>query len=584
MDSFFERLTRSQTARSVLVYLGVGWLVLQVVDVLDSLVGLPTGMVRGALGLLVVGLAVVLVTAVAADLGRPGVRRTGVLRFFTWRNAALGGVGAFALWGAVAAAWLGFARLPAEGGVDGGSPRVVAVLPLDNLSADAEATEYFVAGVHEQLIAELAKIPALRVISRTSVMPYRNPAESLGEIATALGADAVVEGSVRMTEERARVTIQLIDAATDQHLWADDFDHAMGDLLDMQSAVAVRVAESLHATLTPETRDRLRRPPTTDPEAQRLYLQGRHIYQTRPGDLSVAIERYREALAIDPDFALAWAGLAEAWLSSAHFGTDPHVAFPKADSAALQALARDPGLSEAHTSLADTRFHYDWNWEAAERGFVRALELNPSHSTGHWFYGGFLAARGRFDEAVRALRRAQEMDPVAPWPYAFGASILYWGRRYDEAEAEALRALEISPDFPWALGALGWIHLARGEAAEAVGFFERAVEEGGPLLPGLASALAAAGREDEARAILARMEAAAAERYVPPYGRAFIHTALGETDAALDRLEEATRTRDAALIWVAVDPAFDPLRGERRFRAVLERMGLEEAAARLAAR
>ncbi len=496
---------------------------------------------------------------------------------FTWRNAILGGVGALALWGVVAAVWL-IGQGTVTGAVTESEPRVLAVLPFDNLLPEPEEQAWLVAGLHEQVIHEIQRlgIPGLRVISRTSVLPLDRSEMTVPEIAERLQADMLLEGSVRGDGTRLRTTIQLIDAATDHHEWSQEFDASLdGGFLDAQAEVAARVARTFTAGAAGVASSVGVRPATANGEAMRAYLQGRYLWKNLgapPGEGAMA--RFREAVELDPDFALAWAALAEAWLAAAHFGTPPDQAFPRADSLAVQALARDPELAEAHIALADTRFHYDWNWTGAERGFRRGLELNPSHATGHWFLAGLLAALGRTDEAVPLLEAAQRLDPASVIAYAFGARVLYWGRRYDAAGAQAAEALALAPTHPYALGALGFIRLAEGRVEDGVRAFERSVAVSPKFLPGLALALGRAGRMVEAREVVARVEAAAAERYVAPYERAFAHVGIGDHDRALELLEEALETRDAELIWLAVEPAFDPIRDDPRFRAVLETMGL----------
>lgn len=578
----------SGPAGVALAYVGASWVLIQVVESFDQLLdGLPDSLIRGALVLLVVGFPVVVTTAwVQQRSGRERVSAAGLLGLFTWRNAALGGVGALALWGAVAAVWLAaFGGAATRSGPDAGDTRVLAVLPFDNLLPDGDEQGWLVAGLHEQVIHELAALPDLRVISRTSVLSYADTELSVPEIGERLGADLVLEGSVRGDGDRIRTTLQLIDAASDQHEWSREYDAPIGDLLEVQSMVAGEVAEGFGSATGSGTRARPRGPSTDDPEALRAYWRGRYLWQNvgaPPGEQTTAL--FRRAVEIDPDFALAWAALAEAWLNSAHVGTPPDVAFPRADSMAVQALARDPDLAEAHVALADTRFHYDWNWEGAERGFRRGLELNPSHATGHWFYAGLLAALGRGDEAAAQLERARAVEPLAAITDAFGARVLYWDRRFDEAEETARRALELNSSHFYALGALGFIHLQQGEPAEAVDALRRSVEMSPKFRSGLALALARAGREVEAREIVDRLEAEAAEGYLSPYERAFAHVGLGDHDRALELLEEATETRDAELIWIAVEPAFDPLRSEPRFQAILREMGLDAVGAEVADR
>lgn len=477
----------------------------------------------------------------------------------------------------VVAVWSAVRSAPegpvADSGRDG--PAVLAVLPFENLIPDGESESWVVAGLHEQVIHELMQLPDLRVISRASVLPYLDSDLSKQQIAEQLGAHIVLDGGVRRDGSRLRATLQLTDAASGQLVWSEEFDATLGeDFIETQTEVALRVARTLTAALPPARRS-WSVGASTEPDALRAYLRGRYLWKnlgSPPAEQAATL--FRQALEIDPDFALAWASLAEGSLASAHFGVPPHVAFPRADSAAVQALAREPDLAEAHIALADTRFHYDWNWEAAERGFRRGITLKPSHATAHWWYAGLLAARGRSDEAVEQIERARILDPLSPIVDAFGARVLYWGREYDAAEERARHAIELAPNSFYAWGILGFTHLQQGRPEDALAAFRRSVELSDKFLPGLAVALARTGRTTEAFAVVARLEAMAAERYVAPYERALAYLAVGRRDKALDLVEEATRTRDAELIWIGVDAAYDDLRGEPRFEDVLRRMDL----------
>lgn len=461
------------------------------------------------------------------------------------------------------------------------------MLPFDNLLPDARDQQWLVDGLHDQVIHEIQRLnlPGLRVLSRTSVMPYADSDLSLPEIARRLKADAVLEGSVTAEDGRLHTIMQLIDAATDHHRWSNEYDASLDESFhEARVAIATRIAQSFIEAPDSAIRRRIASGPTGDPEAQRAYLRGMYLYGQMGAPVAAqAREYFTRAVELDPDFALAWAALAEDWLSSAHFGTPPDVAFPNALAAAIQATTRDPDLAEGHVILADSRFHYDWAWEEAEREFLEGIRLNPSHSTGHWFYAGLLGALGRFDEAAAQLEHARRMDPVNPITEAFGGRVMYWGRRYDDAEARVRAALDLAPGNFYAWGTLGFIHLARGEVDGAVDAFRRSTELSPKFMSGLAMALARAGEADEARAIAQRLDAMAEERYVAPYERSFAWVGLGDHDRALDLIEQATESRDAELIWIAVEPAFDPIRDRPRFQAVLERMGLADVGRRTAA-
>lgn len=563
-------------------YAGAAWLLIEVVATFHDLGWLPMALVNGALVLVFIGFPIVMATAwYQLRSGETAARAPSRLAsLFTWRNAALGGLAAMALWGVGATVWIGTRGLPAAASPEVEAPlRVLAVLPFDNYLPDAEEQQWLVDGLHDQVIHEIQRlhVPGLRVISKTSVIPYADSDLPLPEIADRLGADAILEGSVRRDGDRLRATMQLIDAESDHHRWSEEYNASLEtSFLEVQTSLATRIALAFTDAPEPEIRSQVGEAPTESPEAHRAYMRGLHLYGMMGAPASEqARTLFRKAVELDPDFALAWAGLAHVWLSSAHFGVPPHTAFPEARSAALEAVTADPGIPEGHIILADSRFHYDWDWDGAEAAFQEGLRLNPSLSTGHWFLAGLLAARGRFDEAAARIDQARVVDPLAPIVDSFGGRVLYWGRRYDEAERLVRASLEIQPEGNvYALGTLGFIHLARGEAEAAVTAFRRSTEFSGKFLPGLAMALARAGAREEALAIVERLEARAEQEYVAPYERAFAWVGLEEYDRALHLIEEATKTRDAELIWIAVEPALDPLRDHPRFQAVLRKMGL----------
>lgn len=467
-------------------------------------------------------------------------------------------------------AWLG------DRGTSAVAPEIrsLAVLPLENMTGDP-GQEYFADGMTDALINDLARIGALRVISRTSAMRFKETDLSVPEIAEELDVDAVLEGSVQRSGDRVRISAQLIEAPTDHPVWAETYTRDLGDVLALQSEIARAVAEEVEVALTPEESRRLTESRPVDPTAHEAYLRGRFVLLSRqsPESISDAIEHFERALEIDPGYALARAGLADAHLVFAHFGMRPREALSEAKRHALLALELDPDLAEAHTALADARFHLDWEWEAAESGFRRAIEISPNYSTAHWWYSGLLAALGRHEEAIAEIRRAQELDPLFAGMEAFAVRVYWWAKRPGLARAgvERLRRM-VSPDAPGGLNVYTFhaVELpedlvARMEAARRAG-------EGHPaFLVTLALQHARDGREEAARSTLEGL-APMADRM--PYQIARIHAALGDSDGTLEWLERAAELRDAALPWVNVEPLFDPFRGEPRFRELLRRMRL----------
>jgi len=455
-------------------------------------------------------------------------------------------------------------------------PRSVAVLPFLNLSADPE-NEFFADGITEDVIAQLSKIRALHVVSRTSVMPFKKREQGLREIADRLRVSTLLEGSVRRAGSRVRIVAQLIDAASDEHLWAETYDRDLTDIFAIQTEVALHIAQALRAELSTEERDRIGREPTSDLGAYQYYLHGRHSLILFDEDgMRRAIGWFEQALALDPGYALAHAGIALAYAELGEGGVlRPGEAFPKAKAAAARALALDPELGEAHCTAALVRFVHDFDWAGAEAGFRRALELSPSNADAYDLYGRMCAAQGRYEEAVAYQKRAQELDPLAH-RVDYATALLRAGRN-EEALAAAARARAVDPRYARAQATFGWAALRSGRVEEGLAALERAAA----LAPGenqwlaqLGEAYAQAGRTAQAREILAGLETRAGTEFVAPNHLAYVYTGLGEHDRAMDCLERAYEQRSGAVYGIKGSFLFAPLRSHPRFTALLRRMNL----------
>jgi serine/threonine protein kinase/tetratricopeptide (TPR) repeat protein len=456
--------------------------------------------------------------------------------------------------------------------------RSVAVLPFVNLSTDPE-NEFFADGITEDVIAQLSKIRALKVISRTSVMPFKNRQQGLREIGATLEVATLLEGSVRRVGDRVRIVAQLIDADADRHLWSETYDRRLTDIFAIQTDVALQIASALEAELSPEERTRIRRQPTTSLTAYQLYLQGRHWYSryTEEG-FRKGIEYFRRAIAADPNYAMAHVGIA---LAYAEFATGQgstlkeNVAYREAMAAVTRALALDNGLGEAHSVLALLKCVHDFDWAGSEREFKLALELSPGAADIYDHYGWLCAALERYDEALALVKRAQELDPLIHRSDV--ASTLLRAGRYPEALDEALRVVEFQPEYARARSTLGWAYLKNGRPDEGLAELERAVA----LVPGntlylgqLGQAYAVAGRVEQARAVLRRLDEMSRQRYVSPYDLAYVYTGLGEDDRAMDLLERAYEERAGSVYGVKGSFLFVRLRSHPRFQALLRRMNL----------
>jgi TolB-like protein/predicted Zn-dependent protease len=451
------------------------------------------------------------------------------------------------------------------------------VLPFLNLSADPE-NEYFADGITEDVIAHLSKIRALKVISRTSVMPFKKREQSLGQIAATLGVATIVEGSVRRAGDRVRIVAQLIDADTDEHLWVETYDRRLTDIFEIQTDVALHIAAALQAELSSAERSRIRQEPTSNVQAYQLYLQGRHWRNQYTTDgTRRAIAYFDQAIAVDPGFALAHMGLALVYAETpvGNPTSRPELAFARAKEAIARALALDPRLGEAHAVLALLKFVCDYDWTGAEQEFKRALELNPGSGDIYDHYSWMLGAVARWDEAIAMAKRAQELDPLSQLSDL--ASTLLRAGRVDEAIAEALRSIEFNPSYPRSRGVLGWAYLAQGRFDEAIEQIERAAA----LAPGdtmhlaqLGEVYGLAGRTDRARDVLKQLEDLSRARYVAPYHFAYVYTGLGDADRAMDYLEQAFAEGAGAIYGIKGSYAFASLRSHPRFTALLRRMNL----------
>jgi serine/threonine protein kinase/tetratricopeptide (TPR) repeat protein len=461
---------------------------------------------------------------------------------------------------------------------EGAPIRSIAVLPLENLSGDP-GQEYFVDGMTDALIANLAKIRALRVISRTSVMRFKGTTTPLPEIAAELGVDAVVEGSVVRSGDRVRVTAQLIEAATDQHLWAENYERDMTDILSLQSEVARAIAREIQVALTPLEEQRLGGGSPVDPEAYESYLMGQYHLKKESIEGARAAKRHFEAaIARDPDNALAYAGLAEALavLGIVPYSSDEFVA--RAEAAALKALEIDDALGEAHLALGGVRWA-QWDWEGARKEFERAIELKPSYGEAHHLYAHYLWAMGRAEEGLSENRRYLDLDPLWPRPYECMGYHLMMARKYDRAVEYFQKAMEIDPTYYYAHISLGDAYVQQGRLEEAAASYRAAIglsEDPLSQVPlSLAYIEAVSGNEREAEKILDRLESEGAS--VSPAILAMVYGALGDRDEAFDRLEQAYQQKDWLLTFINSHPWFDPLRDDPRFQDIVRRMNFPKS-------
>ena len=460
----------------------------------------------------------------------------------------------------------------------------LAVLPFQNLSSNPEQ-EYLADGISDLLTTELAKIPSLRVISRQSVLHLKGSPQEVPEIGRDLNVDAIVEGSVLSSAERLRINVQLIRVDSQQHLWAEQYDCGLSDVLKVQAEVAQAIARAIQAALTPADLNRLARAPAVNPEAHADYLRARYYFTraTLP-ELQKGAACLQSSLAKDPGYAPAWAELATFQGFPGLWGFVPHqAAIARMREAIEKALALDGHLSEAHVAMAWLEI-FDWNWDAAENEFRRALDLNRSSIDAHNFYGMFLGAVR--NAAAGALAEAEAMlalDPLSPWGNSGAGWTILFGGDYEGAASQASRTLEMYPEAIHALYVLGWAELAQSRHREAAAAFERAtlISPADSMARAmLGHAYARLGRRDAAIDILEELRAKQQREYVADMNFVFLYAGLGDLDQAFAWLEKCYRDREPRMFSVRVGPVLHPLRKDARFDEMVRRLGLADAAHR----
>ena len=517
----------------------------------------------------------------APRLGRQslGARLAGSLPAWRpqgWGAPALLVIGLLLLAGlAVSPRWQRLMRL------SGGEIRSLVVLPLANTSGDP-AQDYLSDGLTEALIADLGTIGSLRVTSRTTAMSYRGTNKTIPQIGRELGVDAVVEGSMARESNRVRITARLVEAATDRQLRALTYEGSVREILLLKRETVREIAGGLRARLTPRDEAHLNLVRTVDPEAYEVYLKGRYYWSKRTEEsLRTAIEHFDAAVGADPTYAPAYAALADSYnqLGTVLLGSEPpSVMRPRAAEAAIRALQIDPDLAEAHATLGYVK-HYDWQWAEAERELRRALELNPSYALGHIWYANFLICRKRLDEAVAEVRKAEELDPLSMIVLTNVGWTLYYARRLPEAVEEYRKALSLDPSYVQAHWRLGDAYLRLGRFEDATREAETAValsRRSPSSLAWLAQAYGGSGRRAEAKALLDELLALSARRYVSPSSIAGIYLILGDSAHGFDWMEKAFAERSNGIAYLAIDPIYEPWRGDPRYRDLMRRAGLPE--------
>jgi TolB-like protein/DNA-binding winged helix-turn-helix (wHTH) protein/Tfp pilus assembly protein PilF len=488
----------------------------------------------------------------------------------------LGGVGVLALFVAVLLLRYVGARSTRQPSI-----KSLAVLPLKNLSGNP-GQEFLADGMTESLIGRLARIHDLRVISRTSVMHFKDTQLSMPEIGKMLGVDAILEGSVIREGNQIRVHAQLIRAATDEHIWADEYQREYRSALVIEDDLARNIAEQIEISLTPQERVNLASTHHVDPETHEDYLKGRYYFNQRTQDaLQKSIGYFQQAIARDPSYALAYSGMADAYAMLGFRGSVPSKdTLSQAKAAAWKAIQLDDTLAEPHASLAFIAETHEWDWATAQREYKRTLELNPGDARAHHWYAGYLMYVGRFEEGIEEAKRARELDPLSlPINNALAGRLLVAGR-YSEAQDQVHKTLQLDPNFAPAHQTLGWVYLNTGKQREAIPEFQRALQLSGTdndFVLDLGFAYASTGNRAEARRILARLKRLHQRGLAPSGSIGILYGALGDLDEAFAWLDKAVDERDPELTYVKVPGRrFEPLRHDPRFQQLVLRVGVPD--------
>jgi adenylate cyclase len=589
--NFFGELKRRNVYKVAVAYAVVGWLVIQVTATIVPALHLPDGLTTAVVVLVLVGFPVALVIACAFEMTPEGMKRTEDLSpdevLPRWSKRKFG---AFVVGVSVIAAALltyQFFRSATGSATDQSAAtksipqKSIAVLPFLNLSAD-ENDEYLSDGMTEELLSVLTRVKSLHVPGRSSSFAFKgkNEQDIFRKVGEQLHVNAVLEGSVRKAGDKLRITAQLINVADGYHLWSETYDRDMKDIIAVQSDVAKRVVQALQVELGVDEERALAKKPTENPEAHRLYLLGRYHFAkfTRAGWTN-AIHYYEQALQVDPNFALAYCGLADTYGWAGGQIMAGREAWTKEMELAEKALALDPNLAEAHLAMG-TALQTSLDFKGSEKELDRAVELNPNLALAYDQYGWTFACLGRFDEAVANEKKALQLDPLNSFLNTDLAFFLYWPRRYDEAIAQIRRTLELDPNNAFAHSVLGWCLLWKGNAVDALAEFHKATTLDD--LPWYRGALgytsAVLGDRAKAEQTLRELEDLSKHRYVSPALPATVYLGLGEKQKALDWLEKAFEDRDPSLWWITGDQLYDSARDEPRFKALLQRVdALKEA-------
>lgn len=586
LPQLFAELKRRNVYKVAVAYIVAGWALSQGIAQVLPVFDVPNWAIRLIVVLIVLGLPVAVVLAWTLEITPEGIKSTKVAdampstartKKHAWIYVVVAGglvsIGLFLL-GRYTASRAG------EGGLSGGQSlpaKSIAVLPFESLSEDKNNV-YFAEGVQDEILTRLANVADLKVISRTSTQHFKSAPENLPQIAKQLGALNILEGSVQKVTDQVRVNVQLINALTDAHLWAETYDRKLTDIFGVESDIAKSVADALKAKLTGSEQTEMSKTPTKNSEAYELYLKGRFFWNKRTGDdLKTAADYFQRAIEVDPKFAAAYAGLAQTYVVIPLFAAGtPQEFFPEAKAVAQRAIELDEASAEAHSALGLLLCFSEVNFPEAEKEFKRAIAINPNYATAHHWYGNcLLVALGRFDEAISECQRAVELDPLSLIINADLGGTLTMARRYDQAIAQLQRTLALDERFGYAHWNLGEALYLKGDATAAIAEYEKARSiDDDPQIQGLLGrAYADTGQKDKAMELIRELEDRSKQQFVRGYIASLIYIGLGDKTKAIDCLEREYLNHDNIdTAWIRVDPMLDPLRGDPRFEALAEKI------------
>jgi serine/threonine-protein kinase len=577
IGNLFAELKRRNVYKVAVAYLVAGWALSQGIAQVFPVFDVPNWAIRLIVLLIIIGFPIALILAWAFEITPEGIKRTQDVD--PTKPHSAGGAwiyiviaGSLLLVGLFALGAYGFRA--ARSNAPPVSTKSIAVLPLVNLSSDP-GNEYFAAGIQDEIITRLAQVADLKVISCSSTQRYKGAAQNLRQVASELGVTNILEGSVQKANDEVRVNVQLLNALTDSHLWADSFDRKLTDVFAVESEIAKTVADTLRAKLSGREAATLSARPTENSAAHELYLKGRFFWNKRnTTDLEKALTYFQQAAKEDPNYALAWSGIADVYVLLPLFGgANPADAYPKAKEAANKAIALDSNLAEPHAALGLIAGIFDFNATLSMHECEKAIALNPNYATAHhWLGNGLLEEIGDFDRSIAEMKRALELDPLSIAINVDLGYSYYFAGRYQEGIAQIRKTLDLDPNSYYAHYNLGEVLEVSGDLPGAISEYGKSVAlDNDPYpLALLGHAQARSGNGDAARKILQRL--AASSRYTPDYSVGLVYLGLGDKKQAMDFFEKSFAKRQPDLNTIRFDPLLKPLHGDPRFEALAEKI------------